>query len=211
MLDIDASLEKRTISFDFVEALASFTSVPLTVGGGVSNLSQIKQLLSYGVEKVVLSSKISNNLNLLRNAANQFGSSSISVIINTNYNSDNEPCAYLGRPEIGKPKPLESIAREIQNSGAGELIINNIEREGTRMGFDIKMMEKLNNELTIPIVALGGCGHLKHIKELLSSTPINGIACGTFFVYGNNQQEVLLNYVDKANWLNNNFQSLIKR
>ena len=63
VLDIDASLEKRTISFDFVEALASFTSVPLTVGGGVSNLSQIKQLLSYGVEKVVLSSKISNNLN----------------------------------------------------------------------------------------------------------------------------------------------------
>ncbi len=211
VLDIDASLEKRTISFAFVEALASFTSVPLTVGGGVSNLSQIRQLLSYGVEKVVLSSKISNNLDLLKNAANQFGSSSISVIINTKHNSNGETCAYFGRPEISNPKPLESIAREIQNSGAGELIINNIEREGTRTGFDIKILEKLNNDLTIPIVAMGGCGHLNHIKELLSSTPINGIACGSFFVYGNDYKEVLLNYIDKAIWLNNNFKALIKR
>ncbi len=211
VLDIDASLEKRTISFDFVEALASFTSVPLTVGGGISHTSQIKKLLSFGVEKVALSSRISNNLSLLKDAVNQFGSSSISVLLNVDFNLDGEPQGYLGRPEISNPNPLQSIAKDIQNAGAGELIINNIYREGTRIGFDKKIMEKLNKELTIPLVALGGCGHIKHIKELLSTTPINGVACGTIFVYGNDYQEVLLNYEDKANWLKSNFKKFIKK
>ena len=212
VLDIDASPEGRAIPFSFVNALASYTSVPLTVGGGISKLSQIQKLLSFGVEKVVLSSKISGNLNLLEDASNQFGSSSISVILNVyNDSNDGQPKAYLGRPEQGLSQPIDSIAMDIQNAGAGELIVNNIDLEGTRRGFNVSLLKKLNEKLTIPLVALGGCGHLQHVEELLLATPINGIACGTFFVYGNEEQEVLLNYSPTAKWLKSNFNMLMDK
>ena len=83
VLDIDASKNKRCISFEFVKSLATFTKVPLTVGGGISNLDQIHDILSLGVERIALSNALSDNLNLLKQAANNYGSSSISVIINT--------------------------------------------------------------------------------------------------------------------------------
>ena len=212
VLDIDASLENRTIPFNFVENLATFTKVPLTIGGGISQLSQIKKLLSLGVEKVVISSKISNNLDFLQKAANEFGSSSVSVIMNvSNDCKENKKMAYLGRKELSSPKSIESLAVDIQNAGAGELIINNIDLDGTRKGFDIELLKKLNQMLTIPLVALGGAGELEHIKQLLLNTPINGIACGSFFVYGNKSNDVLFNYSTQAQWLNTNFKNLINQ
>ena len=212
VLDIDASLEDRTIPYDFVKALASFTKVPLTVGGGISDLKQIQNLLSFGVEKVALSSKIYNNLSFLEEAANKFGSSSISVIINVKYDFEKKTqLGFLGRAETGKGKNIESLVIDIQNAGAGELIINNLDLDGTRSGFDISLMKKLNERLKIPLVALGGAGQIRDIEELLSATPLNGIACGTFFVYGNELNDVLLNYEPTAVWLKNNFNTLIKK
>ena len=211
VLDIDASLESRTISFDFIKALASLTSVPLTVGGGIGSLLQIQKILSFGVERVALSANLSSNFELLEKAANQFGSSSISVIVNLKYDSNKIPLGYLGRPEIGEPKPIESLVTDIQNAGAGELIINHVDLEGTRKGFDNLLYEKINNILTIPLVAMGGCGKIDDIKSLITTAPLNGIACGSFFVYGNNQKEVLFNYVDQAEWLKCNFKSLISK
>ena len=212
VLDIDASLEDRTISYDFVKALASFTKVPLTVGGGISDLSQIQNLLSLGVEKIILSSKIENNFSFLEKAVNKFGSSSISVVINIKYDLKKyAQVAYLGRSEASSSYCIESLSMAIQNSGAGELIINNIDREGTKKGFDISLMKRLNEKLSIPLVALGGAGNIKHIEDLLTATPINGIACGTLFVYGNESKDVLMNYESTSVWLKNNFKSLIKK
>ena len=118
---------------------------------------------------------------------------------------------FLGSTELSHGESIESLAMNIQNAGAGELIINNIDLEGTRKGFDISLMKKLNEQLSIPLVALGGASNIKDIEELLLATPINGIACGTLFVYGNNSQDVLLNYVQTAKWLQSNFNLLMKK
>ena len=212
VLDIDASKEKRTIPYEFVKALSSFTKVPLTVGGGISELSQIRKLLSLGVEKVVIGNELNRNLKFLKEASNQFGSSSISVIINVKYDKEKKlQVGFLGGTEISLGRSVESLAIDIQNAGAGELIINNIDLEGTRKGFDISLMKKLNEKLSIPVVALGGASNIKDIEDLLLATPINGIACGTLFVYGNNSQDVLLNYVQTAKWLQSNFNLLMKK
>ena len=210
VLDIDASYEERTIPFEFVKALAYFTNVPLTVGGGISNLSQIRDLLSFGVERIALSSKISNNFKFLEKAANQFGSSSISVIINLCLdNDDKKQKGYLGRPEINTPHSIDQLAKDIQNAGAGELIINNIDKEGTKEGFDLELIKRLNETLEIPLVALGGCGNLMHIEELLLNTPVSGVACATLFVYGNEYNDVLLNYKPTSSWLKNKYPLFI--
>ena len=212
VLDIDASKEKRTIPYEFVKALSSFTKVPLTVGGGISKLSQIKKLLSLGVEKVVIGNELHRNLKFLEEATNQFGSSSISVIINVKYDVEQKlHFGFFGSTKISSARSVESLAMDVQNAGAGELIINNIDLEGTRKGFNISLMKKLNEQLRIPLVALGGANKIKDIEDLLLETPINGIACGTLFVYGNNSQDVLLNYVQTAEWLKSNFNFLIKK
>ena len=209
VLDIDASKHKKCISLDFVNALSTFTKVPLTVGGGISNLDQIHDILSLGVERIALSHSLSINLNLLSQAANNYGSSSVSVIINTFKNKNGETVGCFGRPELtNKIYLIDHIAQLCQDKGAGEIVINQIDNEGTRRGFDLNLMSRLNQKLSIPLVALGGCGSLEHVEELVKKTPISGIGCGSFFVYASNSKEVLLNYVPYSKFLKERFREI---
>ncbi len=207
VLDIDASKNKKCISLDFVNSLSTFTKVPLTVGGGISNIDQIHDILSLGVERIALSSALSGNLNLLSQAANNFGTSSISVIINTFKNKNGEIMGCFGRPELSKECHLvEDISKLCQDNGAGEIVINQIDNDGKRKGFDVNLMSRLNEKLLIPLVALGGCGRVEHIEELINKTPISGIACGSFFVYASESKEVLLNYIPYSKFLKEKFE-----
>ena len=206
VLDIEASINKKCISLDFVEALATFAKVPLTIGGGINNLNQINNILSLGVERIALSNSLSENFNLLNQAANMYGSSSISVIINAFKNEDNKILGSFGRPDISKTfYPIHELTYLCQENGAGEIIINQIDHEGTKKGFDINLMCSLNNSLSIPLVALGGCGSISHIEELINKTPISGISCGSFFIYAPNSNQVLLNYEPISRWLKSYF------
>ena len=210
VLDIDASKNKKCISLEFVNSLSTFTKVPLTVGGGISNLDQIHDILSLGVERIALSSALSSNLKLLTQAANNYGSSSISVIINTFKNKNGDLVGCFGRPELSKDfYQIEDISKLCQDYGAGEIIINKIDNEGTRKGFDVNLMSRLNEKLFIPLVALGGCGEIEHLEELINKTPISGIACGSFFVYAGNSKEVLLNYEPYTKFLKEKFQAIV--
>ena len=206
VLDIDASRNKKCISTDFVHSLSTFTKVPLTVGGGISSLDQIHDILSMGVERITLSNSLNSNFNLLYDAANNYGSSSISVIINTFRSVKGKLVGCFGRPELSKDfHPIQEICQRCEDKGAGEIVINQVDLEGTRKGFDINLMKNLNEKLSIPLVALGGCGEIKHISDLLASTPISGISCGTFFVYAPKTSQVLLNYNSTSKWLKENF------
>lgn len=211
VLDIDASKNKRCISLEFVNSLSTFTKVPLTVGGGISNLDQIHDILSLGVERIALSSALSGDLDLLSQAANNYGVSSISVIINTFKNKNGELVGCFGRPELAKEyHPIEDISKLCQDYGAGEIVINQIDNEGTRKGFDVNLMSRLNENLLIPLVALGGCGRIEHLEELINKTPISGIACGSFFVYESDSKEVLLNYLPYSKFLNEKFKEIVE-
>ena len=211
VLDIDASKKKKTISLEFVNSLSTFTKVPLTVGGGISNLDQIQDILSLGVERIALSSALNNNLELLTQAANNYGSSSISVIVNTFKNKYGDLVGCFGRTDLSKEfHRIEDITKLCQESGAGEIVINQIDNEGTRKGFDVNLMSRLNEKLLIPLVALGGCGSMEHLEELINKTPISGIACGTFFVYAGDSKEVLLNYPSYSKFLKEKFEVIVE-
>tara|TARA_Y100001968_G_scaffold311645_1_gene333959 strand:+ start:776 stop:1537 length:762 start_codon:yes stop_codon:yes gene_type:complete len=201
VLDIDASKYSTHIKFDFVKALSHFTTVPLTVGGGIRSIDEIHDLLALGVERIAISESLASNFRFLEEATNRFGSSSISVILNVQKNG--RYITKFGR--FTSNEDLTTISKRCQDAGAGELVINQVDREGTLSGFDIDLYKSLNAELTIPIVALGGCGNVKHIQELLSATPISGIACGSHFVYEEGTSEVLLNYCDTSSFVNKLF------
>jgi len=202
VLDIDATPQGRPIPALFVEALARFTSVPLTIGGGIRSLDQIHDLLALGVEKVALSAALNGNLSFLQQAANRFGSSTISVVLNVRHQPDGTPLAWFGRPcsEVAG-QPLALLAQTCQQAGAGELVIHAADRDGYRSGFPVDCLVGLNEQLTIPLVALGGCGTQSHIRELLSATPLSGVAAGSLFVYAPGTDQVLLNYRPTQAWL----------
>ena len=206
VLDIDASRENRSIPFDFVRALASFTSCPLCVGGGISNLDQMRHILALGVEKIAISESLNNNFKLLEEASNRFGSSSITVIINCYKDNFGLYQGSFGLPSRKLSKPIDVIAFECQEAGAGELIINNINLEGAKKGFDIPLMKSLNEQLSIPLVALGGCGKTQDIEELLLATPLSGISCGSYLIYAPNTSQVVMSYPDKSSWFKEKFQ-----
>jgi cyclase len=202
VLAIDASPQGEPIPLRFVEALARFTSVPLTVGGGITNLEQIHDLLALGVEKVVLSAALRPGFSLLEQAAARFGSSTISVLLNLRRSPSGEPLAHFGRPDPDQPgQALLPLALACQAAGAGELVLNDADREGTGSGFDVPLLAGLNAQLTIPLVALGGCGGPGHIQELLDVTPLSGVAAASLFAYAPGGRQVLLNYPSTSAWL----------
>ena len=204
VLDIDATAQRRSIPLTFVAALARFTSVPLTVGGGITTLEQIHDLVALGVEKVALSSALTQDFSFLERAVDHFGSSTISVILNVQSQSNGLSLAWYGRPDSASTsagRPLEELSLACERAGAGELVIQAVDRDGQRQGFAVSALAELNRDLCIPIVALGGCGHQRHISELLQASPLSGVASGSLFVYAPDSQQVLLNYPLCHSWL----------
>ncbi len=198
ILDIDANKNARIIPYEFINSISKFTTVPLIFGGGISSLKQIKKILSYGVERVVIGQCLSKDFGFLEKAAKTFGSSSISVIINVKKYSNNNYQAFLGSVK-GKPNNLLELADKCQAAGAGEIIINNVDLDGKRAGFDVALLSQVNNKVKIPVVALGGCGNVNHIKNLIKTTPISGIACSSLYIYANENKNVLLKYEEIRN------------
>jgi imidazole glycerol-phosphate synthase subunit HisF len=208
VLDIDATPQRRSIPLRFVEALARFARVPLCVGGGITSIEQIHDLLALGVEKVVLSAVLKGDFDFLQQAAERFGSSTISVALNISEPSvpnDSDlalAIASFGRPDAGDGgQPLLDLARACQQAGAGELVLNYVQRDGTRTGYAVSHLAALNRQLTIPLVGLGGCGSHCHIAELLAASPLSGVAAGSLFAYAPDSREVLLNYPLTHKWL----------
>lgn len=194
VLDIDATAAGRCIPLHFIEALARFAKVPLTVGGGIHTIEEIQDLLAADVERVILGSALMKDLTFLRQAVERFGSSTISVVINVARTPEGKSLGYFGREGKSHATPLLELACACEAAGTGEVVINDVEREGTREGFDLNLYAELNDALSIPLVALGGCGDEQHIGALINATPVSGIAAGTLFVYAPGTQEVLLNY-----------------
>lgn len=198
VLDIDATASGRCIPLSFVEALARFTKVPLTVGGGIHTIDEIQGLLALGVERVILGSALMKDLTFLRQAVERFGSSTISVVINVVRTPEGKPLGYFGREGKSHASALVELACACEAAGTGEIVINDAEREGTREGFDLSLYTSLNDALSIPLVALGGCGDEQHIETLIRATPVSGIAAGSLLVYAPGTQEVLLNYPQRS-------------
>jgi len=203
VLDIDASKENRSIPIEFVTALGKFTNVPLAVGGGISKLAHVEAILAAGVERVVLGSTLSSSLSFLSDAARSFGSSSISVIVSyvsSDHNRGGLPPLAPFLSAFG-PSALEDIILACEDHGCGEVIIYDIERDGTSMGFDIQLFSRLSSLLSVPLVVAGGCGSDDHIIDLFHNSCVSGVAIGSTFVFSPNSKQVLLGYPDEFSYL----------
>ena len=193
-LDTEATREKRLISLEFVKDVGEEANMPFAVGGGISTIEDIRKVIAAGAEKVVICSAAANHPEFIREAAEEFGSSTIAVCIDVKKK-------FLGGTKIWTHSgskatsynPVE-FARLMEEKGAGEIIIQSIERDGSMNGYDIDLIRSIAEAVKIPVIALGGAGSTEDLKKAYHEAYANGLAAGSLFVYNDKHKGVLINY-----------------
>ena len=167
MLDITASHETRDTTYKTVESIASQVFMPLTVGGGVRTLKDIKKLLRSGADKVSINTSAVENPDFVKEAADKFGSQCIVVAVDAkSSNMDEESwevVTYGGRNRTGID--VLEWTQQITNYGAGEILLTSMDRDGTKAGFDNSLVSKVSSGISIPVIASGGVGNLDHLID----------------------------------------------
>lgn len=196
-LDILASKENRLISLDFVRDVGEEANMPFSVGGGIKSIEDIRKIINAGAEKVIINSYAAINPDFISAAADAFGSSTIVVCIDVRKRllSGHQTYIYGGNKST-RFNPLE-FALLMQEKGAGEIIVQSIEKDGMMDGYDIELISNIAANLTIPVISLGGAGKLDHLVEAYQKGKAGGLAAGSMFVYHGPKNGVLINYPEK--------------
>ena len=192
-LDILASKEKRMISLEFVKKVGDEANMPFAVGGGIKTIQDIKQIINSGAEKVVINSYAVENPNFIKEASDVFGSSTIVVSIDVKKKVFGKKQIYtLGGSKSTGLNPVV-FAKQMEENGAGEIIINSIEQDGTMSGYDLDLIESISSAVTVPVVAAGGAANTNDFKLAVKSFA-SAVAAGSMFVYHGARNAVLINY-----------------
>ncbi|MEM4260579.1 MAG: AglZ/HisF2 family acetamidino modification protein [Candidatus Woesearchaeota archaeon] len=196
-LDITASKEGRCIDYKLVKDIGDEAFMPFGVGGGISNLDQIEELFKAGAEKVIINTNAILNPDLVRNAAEHFGSQSVVICLDVKKSLFGKYEVYIkDGSENTHLNPVE-LALRMQDFGAGELIINSIDNDGVMKGYDITLIKMISTKLEIPVVACGGAWKLEHFKEAYYEGYAHALAAGSMFVFHGPRRAVLINYPGK--------------
>lgn len=193
LFDISASIENRPPRYSKINDIVSESFMPLGYGGGLNDINQIKRIIDMGIEKIVLNSS-SLNYNLIEQASNLLGSQSIVICIDVKKTILGKYRVYTKSGTINHKISPDQFASEVVNVGAGEIIIQSIDREGTMRGIDIDLVKLISEKISVPIIASGGIGSLKHIQDAINLGGASAVAAGSFFVYKGKHRAVLINY-----------------
>ncbi|MGB2691362.1 MAG: imidazole glycerol phosphate synthase subunit HisF [Thermodesulfobacteriota bacterium] len=183
-LDITASNEKRKTMIDVVERTAGQVFVPLTVGGGVRTLDDVRQMLLAGADKVSINTAAVNNPGFVREAAQKFGSQCIVVAIDARSVGEDkwEVFTHGGRNATG----IDAVewAQKMEDYGAGEILLTSMDKDGTKSGYDLPLTKTISRNLKIPIIASGGAGNLEHLSDGVKLGEADAVLVASIFHYG---------------------------
>jgi cyclase len=183
-LDITASSDERDIILHIIEAVASQVFIPLTVGGGVRAVDDVRRLLNAGADKVSMNTAAVNNPQLIADAAAKVGTQCIVVAIDAKQTSPGkwEVFTHGGRKNVG----LDALdwARQVQALGAGEILLTSMDRDGTKSGFDLALTRAVADAVTIPVIASGGVGNLAHLADGVTLGRADAVLAASIFHYG---------------------------
>jgi len=194
-LDITASNENRDTIYDVVERTSKKCFVPLTVGGGVRSVEDINKLLNCGADKVSINTAAVQNPEVIIESSKKFGSQCIVVAIDAKQKKDKwEIYTHGGRTETG----IDALdfAKKMEDSGAGELLITSMDRDGTQKGYDIKLISEIEKNVNIPIIASGGVGTLEHLFEGIKRGKASAVLAASIFHYGTYSIQEAKQYLD---------------
>lgn len=183
LLDITATLTQRKTMVEVVKEVSKQVFMPLTVGGGITSITQIDELLKAGADKVALNSAAVNDPLLIKEAAEKFGSQCIVVAIDVKEEKQKK-FVYTKAGTYNTGLEAISWAKRVVSLGAGELLVTSMDHDGTKNGFDIDFYQTLSKEVGVPIIASGGAGKVGDFAELLSQTKVTAALAASVFHYG---------------------------
>ncbi len=182
-MDVVASLYGRNSLKDFIAQTSREIFVPLTVGGGLRSLDDIRDVLRAGADKVSLNTAAINNPDLVAQAARHFGSSTVLVSIEAARQPDGSYEAYTDNGRMESGRDVFQWAREVERLGAGEIMITSIDREGTGSGYDVELTRRISESAAIPVIACGGAGQPADIAQVIKSGKADAVSAASVFHY----------------------------
>ena len=180
--DITASSEERSISLEFVEKVAKNLNIPFCVGGGIKSIEDFQMILRKGADKVSINSQAVMNPNLITEASNKFGAQCVVLSIDCK----KEGNSWVVYTNGGRNKTnLDAISWAIERVrlGAGEFVVNSIDEDGMKNGYDIELLSKITSSVDVPVIASGGAGKLSHFKDAIIEANVDGILAASVFHY----------------------------
>jgi len=197
ILDITATRERRDPPFDHLKAIAGECFMPLSYGGGIRTIEQARRLFTIGIEKVIVNTAAVDNPSLLTQIADEYGSQALIASIDVKTD-------WLGRQRVFTRAATENTGRTprehaeaVVASGAGEILLTSIDRDGTMNGYDVEMIRELSAAVPVPLVACGGAGTIAHLADAISAGA-SAVAAGSLFVFTGPRRAVLINYPSAA-------------
>lgn len=191
VLDIGATRNNREPDFEILKDIATEAFMPLACGGGITTVDQVHELLAIGYEKVIINTGLIRKPKLISKSAELFGSQSIVASIDAVKVNGAYKCAIVDGTEVIDKTPVE-LAIEAERLGAGEIIINSIDRDGLMQGYDIELVRNVVSSVKVPVVAIGGASGIKDLKDVLENGHAHAAAGGSMFVYYGRLKAVLI-------------------
>lgn len=182
-MDVVASLYERNSLHDIIAETAKQKFIPITVGGGLRTISDIKEVLRVGADKVCLNTAAIKNPELIRTASRKFGSSTIVIAIEAIKEENGKYLAYTDNGREYTGVDVFEWAQKVDELGAGEIVITSVDREGTGQGFDLDLISKISNLVSIPVIAHGGAGNKQDVVDLIKQDTANAVMLSSLFHY----------------------------
>lgn len=197
IIDIDATKEKRGPHLKIIEKAAKNCFVPLTIGGGISHLSQVRDLLSVGADKVCINSAAHDNPDFISQIAGIYGSQFVTVSVDSKM-IENCHYAFTHNGTVNTGVKVIDFANKVVELGAGEIIVHSIDRDGSKTGYDLELLKSVRAITSVPIIASGGVGRFQHLIEAVKIAGCNGVAAGNIFQHTELSTVAAKSFMQKA-------------
>lgn len=195
-LDITATIENRSTLIELVKNIAKEINIPFTVGGGINSVEDVSRLIEAGADKVSINSSAVKRPELISEIANQFGSQCVVVAIDTKFEDGNWK-VFVNGGRTSTTLTTVNWAKQIEQLGAGEILLTSMNNDGTKEGFAIDITRDVSNAVNIPVIASGGAGLKEHFKTVFEETKATGGLAASIFHYGEIPIPDLKNYLKK--------------
>ncbi len=193
-LDIDATNAGKEPPYDLIQNIAGECFMPFAYGGGINSLQQIEKIIASGAEKIIINTSAFTKKGFIREAVTHFGSSTIAVSVDVKKEFLKGNIVYVngGKRSTGI-NPVQYV-RMIEDEGAGEILINSIDRDGMMGGYDLDLIKSVSKAVKLPVIACGGAGKLSDFSDAVKSGGAAAVAAGSFFVFHGKRKAVLITY-----------------
>ena len=198
VVDIDASVKRRDPDYALIENLAAECRMPLCYGGGVSSVEQAKRIMALGVEKVSVSAAVVERPQLVAEMAEQVGSQSVVAVLDVKKKMFGGHGVYTHNGKKDAKRDPVAFARELQELGVGEIVINSIDHDGLMAGYELPIAQDIHRAISVPMTILGGAGSVDHMRAAVEQMGLLGMAAGSLFVFKGQFRAVLISYPTSA-------------